>query len=234
MPVPDLWLTDLKMLQIVVELQASHNGDFPLDKLMDKVGLLDHGDSYTSLTPWIVTESLHRLAEGGFLLFLGDPAVTDGEDEDDDYREKLEHKWLKTDSHRREREIEKEIERYEQERDRQREERRQHILEAFFKGTNFEDACWRGGRFYIGGVMQVYPLRSTPSGLRRVGAWPNPEKFSEDLIAILGDLAKSIERRHPRDAKKLREVGKVVRSNAIELSAALMAKLLEHAAGLSS
>jgi hypothetical protein len=65
-----------------------------------------------------------------------------------------------------------------------------------------------------------------------VGAWPNPEKLSEDLIVILGNLAESIEKQNPGDARKLREIGKVLKSNAIELSAALLAKLLEHAAGL--
>jgi hypothetical protein len=80
--------------------------------------------------------------------------------------------------------------------------------------------------------VHVIEVRSTPEGLRRVGAWPNPEKINEDLIAILAELAKSIEGQRPNDAKKLREIGNILASNAIELSAALLAKLLEHVAGL--
>jgi hypothetical protein len=230
MPVPDLWQTDLKMLQLVVELQARHNGTFPLDALMDMVGLLDRGDSYTGLAPWIVTESLRRLAEGGFVLLPGH--LTDIDEDDDDYLDELDREWFNTSSERRERELERESDRYEQELEDRREAKGKRIEEAFFKGREFEDAYWREGRFYVDGVLTTYPLRSTADGLRRVGAWPNPERFIEDLIAILGDLAKSIERQHPSDARKLREVGRIVRSNAIELSAALAAKLLEHAAGL--
>ena len=53
-----LWLEyDLNMLKFVVELQISNHGTFPLEQLMDKVGLLDRGDSYPGLTPWDVTEA---------------------------------------------------------------------------------------------------------------------------------------------------------------------------------
>ncbi len=232
MPVPYIWDDDLNMLKLVVELQVSHNGTFPLDALMDKVGLLDRGDSYAYLTPWKVTEGLRRLAEDDSILFLSNSLLDDDDDDDDDYLKELNREWGDTDSEKREREIEKEIDWYTKERTRQRERRRRRVEEAFFKGKTFEDAYWREGRFYKDGTLQVCELRSTPMGLRRAGAWPNPERFNENLIAILAVLAESIEKEHPKDASKLREVIRVVRSNAIELSAALVAKLLEHAAGL--
>jgi|HubBroStandDraft_6_1064221.scaffolds.fasta_scaffold06914_3 hypothetical protein len=210
MQVPDLWLTDLPMLQIVVKLQVSSHGTFSLDQLMDRVGLLDHGDSYTGLTPWGVTESLPRLAEGNLVEFGPGFEPDEDDGEDDDYFSGLERRFF---SH-------------------QGRGQGLRIEEAFFKGRTFEDAYWRGGRFFVDGKVMTWRLRSTPDGLRRVGAWPNPEKLSEDLIVILGNLAESIEKQNPGDARKLREIGKVLKSNAIELSAALLAKLLEHAAGL--
>jgi hypothetical protein len=233
MPVPYIWDEDLNMLKLVVELQVSHNGTFPLDMLMDKVGLLDRGDSYLHLTPWKVTESLRRLAEDGTIILLSNSLLDDDDDDgDDDYLKKLGREWEDTDNEKREREIEEEVARYEQERPRQIERRRRRVEEAFFKGKAFEDVYWREGRFYKDGALQVCELRSTPMGLRRAGAWPNPDRFNENLIAILIALAESIEKEHPKDASKLREVISVVRSNVLELSAALVAKLLEHAAGI--
>ena len=188
--IPDIWRDyDLMMLKFAVELQISNNGTFPLDQLLDKVGLLDRGDSYTGLTPWKLTESLRRLTEGGFILFLSDPLAREHEDEDDNYLEELKRRWLDADNEKREGEIDKEIRQRERELELQLEARRRRIEEAFFKGMEFEDAHWRGGRFYIDGAVHVCELRATPTGLRRGGAWPDPEKLSDDLIAVLGDLA---------------------------------------------
>src|SRR5262249_25090483 len=93
-------------------------------------------------------------------------------------------------------------------------------------------AYWREGRFFINGVQQLYSVRAMSDGLRRVGAWPSPERFTEELVTILGDIAKSIETKRPEDAKTLRQIGRVLKENAIELSAAVVAKIFEHAAGL--
>lgn len=224
MRIPDLWLTtDLKMLQIVVELQVNHNGTFSLEKLMDKVGLLDRGDSYTGLTPWMVTESLRRLADGGFVLF-----VKDSDDPETQVEQIHIMDWM-----RFPREGEAKIQSWKRTKER-------HISETLYKGVPSRSskdelsvaAHWSGGRFFINGVQQLYSVRATPEGLRRVGAWPNPERFTEDLVAILGEIAESIEAKRPEDAKTLRQIGRVIRANAIELSAAVLAKLLEHAAGL--
>jgi hypothetical protein len=224
MPIPDLWLTtDLKMLQLVVELQVNHNGTFSLEELIDKVGLLDRGDSYTGLTPWMVTESLRRLTDGGFVLFVKDS------DDPETQVERVEiMDWM-----RFPREGEAKVQSWKRTKERR-------INEALFKGVPSRDsedelsvaARWSGGRFFINGVQQLYSVRATPEGLRRVGAWPNPERFTEDLVAILGEIAESIEVKRPEDAKTLRQIGRVIRANAIELSAAVLAKLLEHAAGL--
>jgi hypothetical protein len=63
MKVPDLWgTTDLRMLQLVVELHVRNVGDFPLDQLMDRVGLLDRGDPPSSFGPWSVPAPTFRFA----------------------------------------------------------------------------------------------------------------------------------------------------------------------------
>jgi hypothetical protein len=234
--VEDIWRRyDLPILKYVVELQISNNGTFLLDLLMDKVGLLDHGDYYPGLTPWMLAEILRRLAEGGFVKFDENyrPDIFDIMDDDElEELEELEDIWQKTDSDRVERETEKKLTQRRKTLVRQSKERQRRIEAAFFNGNASEGAYWSGGRFYIDGTVQVHELRATPDGLRRGGAWPDRDKVSEDLIAVLGDLAKSIERQNPGDAKKLREVANVLRGNAIELGAALLTKLVEHVAGI--
>lgn len=225
MPIQDIWgTTDLKMLQVVVELQISNNGSFSLDKLMDKIGLLGRGDSYTGLTPWMVTESLRRLAEADFIVVVKDSEDPESDNEYFLRQEAMGRPWMADDLQKWRRAKER------------------YINEALYSGVSGErgeypaqfdvSAHWSGGRFFINGVEQLYSVRATPEGLRRVGAWPSPEKFTEELVAILGDIAESIEAKRPEDARTLRQIGRVIRANAIELSAAVLTKLLEHAAGL--
>jgi hypothetical protein len=226
MPIPDFWETDLRIFQIVVELQAGHGGTFPLDSLIDRVTSIhsaDQVDSGTALTPWAVAESLQRLAEAHFIVFAKESV------DPETVVEKLYLASLAL--HEKEANIQK-----------WRQGKERHIKEALYKGVSSrvsEDsgalavsAYWQDGRFYINEEQQLYSVRATPDGLRRVGAWPNPERFTEELVGILGDIAESIEAKRPEDAKTLRQIGRVLKANAIELSAAVLAKLLEHAAGL--
>jgi hypothetical protein len=226
MPTPDFWGIDSRVLQTVVELQASHGGTFPLDSLIDRVASVPSVDLVeigTVLDPWTVTESLSRLSEAGFILLAKET------DDPETMIERLildswelhgtKHKGAIQEWKRR---------------------KQRFIEEAFYKGAPSHvdsgglavSAYWRARRFYINDVQQFYSVRATSDGLRRVGAWPNPERFTEELVAILGDIAESIEKQRPEDARTLRQIGRVLKANAIELSAAVLAKLLEHAAGL--
>jgi hypothetical protein len=229
MSIPNFWEADLRMLQCIVELQAIHGGIFSTDILIDHVTVLhpaDLGDTGTALSPWAAAESLRRLDEAGLVLFIKDSEdpVTPRESNWLQYwaargssvrAERIVQKWQRTKDHR--------------------------IAEAFYKGVpsrGSEDtelavsAYWHDGRFYINEKLQLYSVRATTDGLRRVGAWPNPERFTEVIVATLGDIAESIEAKRPEDAKMLRQIGRIVRANAIELSTAVLTKLLEHAAGL--
>lgn len=228
MPIPDFWETDLRMLQIVIELQASHGGAFPLDTLIDRVYSIhpaDHADIYTVLTPWAATESLRRLADGNFIIFT----------KESDDPETIEEEVKFLDWGRFPERAAESIPKWKRRKERL-------IREALYRGMSSQDAedpdglavsaCWRRGRFFVNDVQQLYSIAATPDGLRRVGAWPNPEVFTEELVAILGGIAESIEAKRPEDAKTLRQIGRVLKANAIELSAAVLAKLLERAAGL--
>lgn len=216
------------MLQIAVELQASHGGAFPLDILIERVTSFHTAgqvDIDIVLTPWAAAESLRRLADGNFIIFT----------KESDDPETVEEEFTFAEWGRFPERAEEKIPKWKRRKER-------HIREALYKGMSSQDAedpdgltvsaCWRGGQFFVNDVQQLYSVAATPDGLRRVGAWPNPEVFTEELVAILGGIAESIEAKRPEDAKTLRQIGRVLKANAIELSSAVLAKLLERAAGL--